>query len=105
MAKEMYDACDQAGNPLGYALVRGDPIPEGVWHLVVEVFSVTAGGRVLVTRRHPDKSWGGYWEYTGGSVLAGERPGRPRGGSCWRRRESRFRRRRCTRSTWSPAGA
>ncbi len=74
MAKEMYDACDQAGNPLGYALVRGDPIPEGVWHLVVEVFSVTAGGRVLVTRRHPDKSWGGYWEYTGGSVLAGERP-------------------------------
>ena len=69
MAKEMYDACDQAGNPLGYALVRGDPIPEGVWHLVVEVFSVTAGGRVLVTRRHPDKSWGGYWEYT-----AGERP-------------------------------
>lgn len=74
MAKEMYDACDQAGNPLGYALVRGDPIPEGVWHLVVEVFSVTAGGRVLVTRRHPDKSWGGYWEYTGGSVVKGEAP-------------------------------
>lgn len=74
MAKELYDACDQAGNPLGYALVRGEPIPQGVWHLVAEVFSVTIDGRVLVTRRHPDKSWGGYWEYTGGSVLAGERP-------------------------------
>lgn len=74
MAKELWDACDREGHPLGFSLVRGEPIPEGVWHRVVEIFSVTTGGRVLVTKRHPDKSWGGRWEYTGGSVLAGEEP-------------------------------
>lgn len=74
MAKEFYDAYDQDGNFLGYSLVRGEPVPEGVWHLVAEILSVTTDGRVLVTKRHPDKFWGGCWEYTGGSVLAGEEP-------------------------------
>ena len=72
MAKELWDAYDREGNPLGFDLVRGEPIPEGVWHLVVEILSVTTDGRVLVTKRHPDKAWGGYWEYTGGSAVKGE---------------------------------
>ena len=29
-------------------------------------------GRLLLTRRHPDKAWGLQWENTGGSVVAGE---------------------------------
>ena len=74
MARELYDAYDREGNFLGYSLVRGEPVPEGVWHMVAEIFSVAGDGRALVTRRHPKKSWGGYWEITGGSVLAGERP-------------------------------
>ena len=59
MAKELWDACDREGNPLGFDLVRGEPVPAGVWHLVAEIYSVTRDGRVLVTKRHPDKSWGG----------------------------------------------
>lgn len=74
MAKELWDACDRDGNPLGFDLVRGEPVPEGVYHLVAEVLAVTADGRALVTQRHPDKAWGGCWEYTGGSVIKGETP-------------------------------
>ena len=74
MAKELWDAYDREGNPLGFDLVRGEPVPESVYHLVVEIFAVTADGRVLITQRHPDKAWGGCWEYTGGSVVKGETP-------------------------------
>ena len=74
MEKELWDAYDREGNPLGFDLVRGEPVPENVYHLVVEVVAVTAGGRVLITKRHPDKGWGGCWEYTGGSVVKGETP-------------------------------
>lgn len=74
MAKELWDAYDREGNPLGFDLVRGEPLPEGVYHLVVEIFAMTADGRVLITQRHPDKHWGGCWEYTGGSVVKGETP-------------------------------
>jgi len=74
MAKELWDAYDREGNPLGFDLVRGEPVPEGVYHLVVEVYSVTHDGRILITQRHPDKTWGLYWEITGGSVVKGEKP-------------------------------
>ena len=74
MAKELWDAYDREGNPLGFDLVRGEPMPENVYHLVAEILSVTTDGRVLVTKRHPDKPWGGCWEYTGGSVVKGETP-------------------------------
>lgn len=74
MAKELWDAYGREGNPLGFDLVRGEPIPEGVYHLVAEVLAVTTDGRVLITKRHPDEKWGGCWEYTGGSVVKGETP-------------------------------
>lgn len=74
MAKELWDAYDREGNPLGFDLVRGEPVPKDVYHLVAEILALTGDGRVLVTKRHPDKPWGGYWEYTGGSILKGETP-------------------------------
>lgn len=74
MAKELWDAYDREGKPLGFDVVRGEPLPEGVYHLVVEIYSVTHDGRVLVTQRHPDKPWGLHWEITGGSVVKGEDP-------------------------------
>lgn len=74
MAKELWDAYDREGNLLGFDLVRGEPVPEGAYHVVVEVLAVTNDGRILLTQRHPDKGWGGCWEYTGGSVVKGETP-------------------------------
>lgn len=72
--QELWDAYDREGTPLGFDLVRGEPIPTGVYHLVAEVYAVTTDGQVLVTRRHPEKAFGGLWEVTGGSVLKGEGP-------------------------------
>lgn len=74
MARELWDAYDREGRPLGFPVVRGEPLPDGVYHLVVEIYSVTHDGRVLVTQRHPDKPWGLHWEITGGSVVKGEDP-------------------------------
>lgn len=74
MEKELWDAYDREEKLLGFDLVRGEPLPEGAWHLVVEIFAVTTDGRVLVTKRHPNKHWGGCWEYTGGAVRKGETP-------------------------------
>lgn len=74
MAKESWDAYDREGRPLGFTVVRGEPMPEGVYHLVAEIYAVTHDGRVLVTQRHPDKPWGLHWEITGGSVVKGEDP-------------------------------
>ncbi len=74
MARELWDAYDREENPLGFDLVRGEPLPEGVYHLVAEIYSVTPDGRVLTTRRDPNKNYGGSWEITGGSILKGETP-------------------------------
>lgn len=74
MAKELWDAYDRDGNPLGFDVVRDEPMPEGAWHLVVDILPIASNGQILVTKRHPGKVWGGYWEITGGSVLKGETP-------------------------------
>lgn len=74
MARELWDAYDREGTPLGFDLVRGEPMPENVYHLVADILPVAMDGRVLITKRHPDKPWGGFWEYTGGSVVKGETP-------------------------------
>ena len=69
---ELWDAYDKEGNKLGFDLVRGEPIPEGVYNLVVQVFAVSADGKVLITQRDPRKPHGLQWEVTGGAVCKGE---------------------------------
>lgn len=74
MSKEIWDAYDKFGNKLGFDLVRGEPIPEGAYHIVVEIYTVTENNEVLVTQRHKNKTWALKWEITGGSILKGETP-------------------------------
>ena len=74
MAKEIWDAYNARGNRLGFDLVRGEPIPQGVFHLAVEIVTIARTGEVLLTRRHPQKPYGLLWEITGGSALKGEAP-------------------------------
>ena len=38
--KEVWDLYDAKGNKTGYTLVRGRPIPEGCYHLVVSVWII-----------------------------------------------------------------
>ena len=68
---ELWDLLDENRRPLGKLHRRGDPLPEGSRHLVVEVL-VLCGDRLLTTQRHPQKHNGGYWEVTAGSAVAGE---------------------------------
>lgn len=69
---EYWDAYDGDRNLLGHTLIRGEPIPDGEYHLVVNIFIVNTNGDILLTQRHPDKHFPLMWECTGGSVTAGE---------------------------------
>ncbi len=72
---ELWDLLDKDRAPLGVTHPRGRqyPMPRGTYHLVVTVFTVSADGRLLLTRRAPTKGmYPDYWEVTGGSGVAGE---------------------------------
>lgn len=74
MAREVWDGYDKDGNKLGIDQFRDEPLPEGVYHIVVEIYTVTENNEILITQRHKDKPWALKWEITGGSILKGETP-------------------------------
>ena len=47
--KEVWDLYDAKGNKTGYTLVRGRPIPEGCYHLVVSVWIINNRGEYLLS--------------------------------------------------------
>ena len=47
-------------------------IPKGLFHIVVEIWTKTPDGEILLTQRSPEKPMGLRWECTMGSVLVGE---------------------------------
>lgn len=69
---EIFDAYDEKGNSLGFELVRGESIPLGVYHKIVQIYTLDEMNRILITKRHPLKHFGYYWEITAGSVIKGE---------------------------------
>ena len=71
---ELWDAYDQRGNKLEGHLVRGMPIPAGVYHLVCCIVVRHIDGDFLLMRRSPEKEhYPNIWEIgAGGSVLRGE---------------------------------
>ncbi len=73
---ELWDAYDADLNKIdGVTLVRGEPIPKGMRHLVCDVIVRHADGEYLLMQRDKRKHFGGMWEATaGGSALVGESP-------------------------------
>ncbi|MCK7487210.1 MAG: NUDIX domain-containing protein [Bacillus subtilis] len=69
---EYWDAIDIHETPLNHTLIRDQPIPQGMYHYVVEILTMTPDNRVLITQRAPNKTFPLMWEITGGSVLKGE---------------------------------
>lgn len=71
---EIWDAYTRDGKRTGEKLVRGEPIPEGRYHLVCEVLVRHRDGSYLCMRRDRNKEgYPGWLEATaGGSALAGE---------------------------------
>lgn len=74
--EELWDAYDENENLLGYDLKRSmaKNLPDGVFHIVVDVYTLTRDGKVLVTERSRNKTYPLKWEVTGGSILKGETP-------------------------------
>lgn len=52
--------------------LRGMPLPEGMYHNIVTIFTFNSKHELLLTRRAEGKSYAGAWETTAGSVLSGE---------------------------------
>ena len=73
---EVWDAYDKKFNRInGITLVRGEPIPNGMYHLVCEIIVKHIDGTYLLMQRDFRKHSGGMWEVTaGGSALKGENP-------------------------------
>lgn len=71
-ADELWDVYDENRNPTGRLHRRGDPMPEGAYHLVVHIWMQNSHGEFLLTKRSPNKGFPNLWESTGGSALAGD---------------------------------
>ncbi|WP_124100227.1 NUDIX domain-containing protein [Ruminococcus sp. Marseille-P6503] len=69
---ELWDLYDKYKSPLGRTAERGSRLAFGEFHLVADILAVGKEGKILITQRHPNKPYGGKWEITGGSVIAGE---------------------------------
>jgi 8-oxo-dGTP pyrophosphatase MutT (NUDIX family) len=69
---ESWDLYDHTRNRVNARHVRGNKLASGLYHIVVHVWIVNSRGELLLTQRHPDKTFPYKWEGSGGSVLAGE---------------------------------
>ena len=73
---EIWDAYDKDFNKISnVTLIREEPIPEGLFHLVSDIIVKHTDGSYLLMQRDKRKHFGGLWEATaGGSALCGETP-------------------------------
>lgn len=73
---EIWDAYNKEFEKIeGMTLIRGEAIPDGVYHLVSDVIVRHADGTYLLMQRDSRKHFGGMWEATaGGSALTREGP-------------------------------
>ncbi len=69
---EYNDIYDENRNLTGRRHRRGDRWRRGEYGLVVCVYVYDGKGKVLLTRRAPEKSFAGTWENSGGAAQAGE---------------------------------
>lgn len=69
---EWNDIYDKDRNLTGRTHRRGTPWKKGEYGLVVCVWVHDGHGKLLLTRRAPEKSFAGTWENSGGAAKAGE---------------------------------
>lgn len=69
---ELWDLYNENRVMLNKTHIRGMPISEGEYHIVVDIWTINNKGKILITQRHPDKPFGLLWECTGGSIISGE---------------------------------
>lgn len=70
--RELNDVYDKNRRRTGRVHQRGTAWHFGEYGLVVCVWIYDGQGRLLLTKRAPEKSFGGTWENTGGAARVGE---------------------------------
>lgn len=69
---EQWDLYDKNRKKTNRTHIRGNPLNDGDYHIVVHVWIRNSRGEILLTKRHPNKTYPNLWECTGGSILVGE---------------------------------
>ena len=71
---ELFDLYTADRVKTGRTMVRGEPVPEGLYRLVVHVCIFDAAGRMLIQQRQPFKQgWSNLWDVTvGGNAVTGD---------------------------------
>lgn len=71
--KEIWDLYTKYREKTGQTLIRGERIPQGQYHLTVDVWIRSRTGEYLMARRSASRpTYPGQWECVSGSVLSGE---------------------------------
>lgn len=71
---ELWDLYDAQRKLTGETMVRGTPVPKGLYHLVVHICIFNPKGEMLIQHRQSFKpTWSGMWDVSvGGAVASGE---------------------------------
>lgn len=70
---EIWDILDSNGKLTGKTMKKGEPIPEGYYHLGADIWIVNSKNEILIQKRSPKKKNSpNVWAMTGGSVIKGE---------------------------------
>lgn len=69
---ELLDILDGNGNKTGRVVERGKTMEKGEYHLVVIVCIKNSDGKVLISKRSPNKRGANKWETVAGAAITGE---------------------------------
>lgn len=71
---EFFDLYTKDRVPLNRTIRRGDPMPAGCYHIVINVCIFNSSGQMLIQQRQPFKEgWQNLWDIScGGSAISGE---------------------------------
>ena len=73
MSAEIWDLYDAQGRKTDKTMVRGEDVPQGLYHICVHIWPVNSRGELLIQRRAMTVQWKpGMWAVTGGSAITGE---------------------------------
>jgi isopentenyldiphosphate isomerase len=69
---EYWDLYNKDRKKINKIHLREEKINPGEYHIVVDIWIINDENKILLTQRHPGKTFPLKWECTGGSVIAGE---------------------------------
>lgn len=69
---EIWDVYDENRVLTGKKVVRGIPMAQDEYHLVVHVWIMNSKKELLISKRTPNKTFPNMWECSGGSAVEGD---------------------------------